>query len=41
MKRGELEIKAEMDMALIKRIRTAVNLSPMVEEEVKDIFLVC
>lgn len=37
----ELTIKADMDMALIKKIRVAVKLSPLVEEEVKDLFLVC
>jgi len=41
IRKGELEIKADMDMTLIKKIRAAVNLSPMVEEEVKDLFLVC
>jgi hypothetical protein len=41
IRKGELEIKAVMDMALIKRIRAAVMLSRMVEEEVKDLFLVC
>jgi hypothetical protein len=39
--RGTLEIKADMDMVLIKRMRAAVKLSPMVEEEIKDLFLVC
>jgi hypothetical protein len=39
--RGELTIKADMDIALIKKIRTAVKLSPMIEEEVLDLFLVC
>ncbi|OGP71840.1 MAG: hypothetical protein A2Y80_08120 [Deltaproteobacteria bacterium RBG_13_58_19] len=41
IRKGELEIKADMDMALIKKIRAAVKLSPMVEEEVNDLFLVC
>lgn len=41
IRRGELEIKKDMDMTLIKRIRAAVKLSPMVEEEIKDLFLVC
>jgi hypothetical protein len=39
--REELIIKADMNMTLIKKIRTAVKLSPMVEEEVMDLFLVC
>jgi hypothetical protein len=41
IKNGGLTINAEMDMSLIKRIRAAVKLSPVVEEEVKDLFLVC
>jgi len=41
IRRGQLEIKADMDMVFIKRIRAAVMRSPMVEEEVKDLFLAC
>jgi hypothetical protein len=41
IKNGSLTIKADMDMVLIKRIRSAVMLSTMVEEEVQDLFLVC
>jgi hypothetical protein len=39
--RQELTIKTDMNMALIKKIRDAVKLSPLVEEEVIDLFLVC
>jgi hypothetical protein len=41
IRRGALEIKADMDMTLIKKIRTAVMLSTMIEEEVRDLFLIC
>jgi hypothetical protein len=41
IKTGKLEIKADMDLSLVKRIRIAVNLSKKVEDEVKDLFLVC
>lgn len=38
---GKLEIKADLDISLIKKLRVAVRLSKKVEEEVKDLFLVC
>jgi hypothetical protein len=41
IKAGKLEIKADMDLSLIKQIRAAVKLSKMVEDEVKDLFIVC
>ena len=41
IRRGQLQIKADMDMILIKRIRAAVMRSPLVEEEVKDLLLAC
>lgn len=41
IKRKALEIKSDMDLALIKKIRASVQLSRMVEEEVKDLFLGC
>ncbi|MFZ5452306.1 MAG: hypothetical protein ACOZF2_10635 [Thermodesulfobacteriota bacterium] len=41
IRRGQLEIKADMDMVFVRRLREAVKCSPMVEEEVKDLFLSC
>jgi hypothetical protein len=38
---GKLEIKADMDIPLIIKLRVSVRLSKKVEEEVKDLFLAC